>query len=221
MVDKPKNDMTKFRNIVRGKAREERSFYATVEVLKKMKFKHGGKTTVDKPVFTVLFNVIESNLPMPANAYNPVFMFKRTNPELVQKDGKWVPQGENDDYIGTPSPEQYFTLPDYDNGINADAVIERDGKKVIGDYYLASMFLKTFESAEVADDFIKRVMKDLEAFLAAMTNYMTEKKTLFEWEGYHLAGATKATSEIKLIHTTVASFTEKSSGPEVRPVRQV
>src|SRR4030067_462172 len=139
MTDKAKNDMTKFKNIIRNKADHDRSFYAIVQILKKIKFKHKGTPTVDKPVFTVLFNVVESNLPIPANAYNPVFMFKRANPELVLTIGgpgpdKWTPQESGDDYIGTPSPEQYLTLPDYDNNINSDAVVERGGKKGIGDY---------------------------------------------------------------------------------------
>jgi len=221
MGDKAKNDMTKFKNTIRGRAQEDKSFYVTVEILKKIKFKHDSNIAVDKPVFTVLFNAFQSDLPIPANMYNPVFMFKRANPELINKDGKWIPQGTDDDYVGTPSPEQYFTLPDFDNGINADAIIPNPNKEGgrIGDFYLASMFLKTFESAEVADDFIKRVMKDLEAFLTAMTKYMIEKKALFEWEGYNYMGATKGRSEIRLMHKAVASFTERG-GPDMRPVRE-
>lgn len=219
MGDKTKNVLTKFKNTIRAEGDQNRSYYTVVEVLKKIKFKHKGKNAIEKPVFTVLFNVVESNLPMPANAYNPVFMFKRKNPELVNRDGKWVPRDEDDDYIGTPSPEQYFTLPDYDNGINADAVVERDGKKFIGELYLASMFLKTFDSGEVADAFIKQIMDDLQGFLAAITNYMTEKKDLFEWEGHNLMGATKVSTQMKLMFKAVASFTEKG-GADIRPVRE-
>jgi hypothetical protein len=216
--------VSEFRTKVRAAARAEHSLYVIMEVAKKVKLKHDGKDVTTKPIYTIYLNVTESNLPMPANMYNPVFMFQRGNRTVETIAGTGI-SDHGDKYVGCPSPGQYFTLPDFDNKINADAVevrevmVETGGvpgeekaiKYVIGEHYLTSAFLQTFDDPLKANAFIVAVKTELHQFLADLQAYLDKHSVMVKWGGYEHHAVTKGASmEARLVDGdgSIASFTE-------------
>jgi hypothetical protein len=215
---------SEFRTKIRAMAKVERSLYVIMEVAKKLKLKHDGKDVSERPVYTIYLNVNESNLPMPANMYNPVFMFERGNRTVETAAGTGITD-HGDKYVGCPSPGQYFTLPDYDNKINADAVevrevmVETGGvpasekatQYLIGQYYLTSAFLQTFTDPVKADAFIVAVKTELRQFLSDLQRFLDTHPDMAKWGGYEHHAVTKgATMEARLVEGdgSFASFTE-------------
>jgi hypothetical protein len=213
-----------FRIKVRAAAKAEHSLYVIMEVAKKLKLKHDGKDVSERPVYTIYLNVTESNLPMPANMYNPVFMFVRGSQQVETEHGTGIID-KGDKYIGCPSPGQYFTLPDYDNKINADAVevrevmvetggvpaAEKATEYIIGQYYLTSAFLQTFTDPVKADAFIVAVKTELRQFLSDLQRFLDTHPDMVKWGGYEHHAVTKGTAvEARLVDGdgSIASFTE-------------
>lgn len=218
--DKLTVTVTDFKEKMRKKARETEGYYVIMEILRKVKFKHQGKVSFEKPAFTLLVNVVESNLPMPANVYNPVFKFKRgTNIVKLKPDGTIEAADEKDDYVGTPTPEEYFTLPDYNNAINSDEPVKNeDGTVKLGEHYIHSTFVKIFDKPEEADAFILALVSEVERFVADISSFVEQNDKLFEWERFTMNGISdEGQNEITILkggkanRGTVISFTEGRS----------
>ena len=175
-----------FKEKMRRRARDG-GYYVIMEILRKVKFKHQGKVCFDTPAFTLLINVVESNLPLPANVHNPVFKFKRGSNIVTafNADGTITAKDGKDDYVGTPTPEEYFTLPDYNNIINADVPSKQeDGTHKIGEHYIHSTFVKIFEKVEDADAFVEGMLGEVERFLNDLDAFKQLNEKYFEWEKF-------------------------------------
>jgi len=173
-----------FKERMRRKAKEG-GYYIILEILRKVKFKHQGKVSFEQPAFTLLINVIESNMPMPANVHNPIFKFKRGSDIVTafNADGTITAKDGNDDYVGTPTPEEYFTLPDYNNVINADTPVKLvDGTHKLASHYLHSTFVKIFDKVEDADAFVTALLGEMERFLLELEAFVDQNEKFFEWE---------------------------------------
>ena len=212
-------DQSGIKESTRAIIRRDGGFYVVVEILKKVKFKDRGVVNFDKPVISVLVHVIESNLPMPANTYNPIFMFKREC-NVVKKvvDAFEVTDG-NDTYIGMPTPEEYFTLPDFGNHINADVPIEVETQNKtpagyvvtenkIGLHYVTANFVQRFESVEVADAFLTQMEKDIAGFLVSLEKFWKGNVKLLSWSKLWTIGVTKGGAESECSNVMIPSFTE-------------
>ncbi|VVB53417.1 Uncharacterised protein [uncultured archaeon] len=194
------------------RAKRDGNFYVILKVLKKIKYKYKGKTNFEKPLFAMLVDISESNLPMPANAYNPVFMFKRQSTRS-DSEGKPIGDSDGDEYAGTPTPEDYFTLPDISNAINSDAPVASADKMTydIGLHYLSSVFLQNFDNPEAADLFLNKVVADVERFLKDLSDYVERNQKTFDWESLSYNGSTRNVSKSVTVVKgmgTVVSFSE-------------
>lgn len=209
---------------VRMIVRRDGGFYAIYEVLKKVKFKNKGKVSFEKPLFSLLVHVVESNLPLPANTPNPIFMFKREKAIVVPDDkGDFQVFDGADEYCGMPTPEEYFTLPDWGNHINADLPEQvklptpvddtpDPGRTLteyrIGLHYLSSMFVKQFESAEDADAFLAKMHKDLQVFLLDLEKFWQVNEKSIGWGKMWTHGTTKSLTDTVSNDVMIPSFTE-------------
>lgn len=186
---------------------EESEFFMVTTIALKPKLKVYGVIRRDKPFYCVMVRVNQSNLPVPTMLYNPVFKMKR----LDLKD-PFAPKKQQ--YIGITSPEDFFTLPDFTNTVNADE--DENGKLVIKEYYADSIFTQYFDSAKDANFFIDQLLDDLRLFLLELANFIKEKDfwEMLDWEGSYLAGVTKGWSDHKkeFVQPFVASFMEKVGG---------
>jgi len=208
-----------FKTEIRANTKGEKQPYVLMEIAKKVKLKHEGKDRTENPAFTVYIRVIESNLPLPASVYNPVFMFKRGCPFVENEHGTGIVD-RGDVYVGSPSPGQYFTLPDFDNKINPDAVEAITNEKAdapdpikwrIGEYYLTSAFIQIFASAKEADEFINKVKTELRQFLIDLDTFMKTRPEMVEWGGYEYHAVSKTfVKHTRLVSGdgSFASFTE-------------
>lgn len=204
--DEPNNEIrsagAKFRNMVRTSVKTTNGFYVVMEIMKKVKFKHNGEMRLKNPAFTLLVNVVESNLPMPANNYNPIFKFKRK----LRKPEEMESAPEETEYVGIATPDEYFTMPDLDNLVNSD--------KERGEFYLASGFTRVFDDGLKADSFLDEMMIDLQDKLNALEKFMNDNRKMLEWESYGLGGVTDMfKNRVVLLKGggTIISFLEKSS----------
>ena len=117
--------------------------------------------------------------------HNPIFKFKRGSDIVTafNADGTITAKDGNDDYVGTPTPEEYFTLPDYNNVINADTPVKLvDGTHKLASHYLHSTFVKIFDKVEDADAFVTALLGEMERFLLELEAFVDQNEKFFEWE---------------------------------------
>lgn len=180
---------------------ESSEFFVILTIAKKPKFKVYGKIRWNPPFYCIMVDTNRSNLPLPANVYNPYFKMRRT-------DMKEPFNNELQKYVGITSVDEYFTLPDFSNRINSD--------EQVGEFYATSAFTEVFDSSKQADFFISNLLDELRKFLNELANFIKDdqRKELTEWEGTYLAGVTKAwvDHEQILVYPLVSSFMEKVGG---------
>jgi hypothetical protein len=202
-----------FKDEVRAAGEKEGGLYIIYEIAKKVKLKHEGEIRTEHPAFSVYIHVIESNLPIPASCYAPVFKFKRADCHAFAS----ARTDKGDVFVGFPTPEEYYTLPDFDNKINADKVVvpdegeQKELRATIGEYYLSSAFIQIFDDPKVFADFLVKFKKELNDFLDALQTYHELHPDMMEWGGFELHGATQKSSfDLRLVKGdgTLSSFTE-------------
>lgn len=170
-------DPRHFRALIRNlSARDGGIYYTVLNIRKRIHFKKDGIVyTIPKVLLDI--TIVESNLPMPANVYNPVFKYRRDNKENPLDATKVS-------YVGLPTPEEYFTLPEgVDNQINKS--------DPPGDYFLTPGFLKWFEDMESADGFLTTMADQIKIFLCELQEFVEANKKYFDWEEIGTIGIMK------------------------------
>lgn len=191
-------DLKDFRMAIRNSSeRNNRIYYLVLNIIKRNRFVRDGvvkiveKNGIKEPVPQVLvsIDVIESNLPMPVNMYNPIFKFVRNdkgNPLDTKKAS----------YYGLPSAIEYFTLPE-----NVENTFNK--REPVGEYFLSPGLLKWFDDMKQADDFLIMLGEQIKIFLDELQVFVEKQKIYFDWEANEAIGITKL--EVRTV-TTAKEF---------------
>lgn len=170
-------DPQSFRSMVRTIATKDGgAYYVVLHIVKRARFKKDG-IALEIPKVVIDVTVIESNLPMPSNVYNPIFKYRRDNKENPLDASKVS-------YFGLPTAMEYFTLPE-----NAENTINKS--EPVGEYFLTPGFIKWFEDMASADAFLTVMRDQIKIFLDELQAFVETNKKYFDWEEIGAVGITK------------------------------
>jgi len=179
-------DIKNFRAIIRGSAEKNNwTYYVVLHIIKRARFVRDGVVkivekdgiAVPTPQILMSVDVIESNLPMPINVYNPIFKFIRND-----KDNPLDPKKAS--YYGIPTAFEYFTLPE-----NVENTLNH--REPVGEYFTSAGILKWFDTMSQADMFLVMLADQIKVLLDDLQVFVEKNKVYFDWEAVESIGITR------------------------------